>query len=57
MNDCEVIQIFINGVYKFDWENYRNKPESYVLIDNIVYKVLDRHFFGDVFRIFLTDKI
>jgi len=28
-----------------------------VLIDSIIYKVLSRDFFGDIFRIFITDKI
>jgi hypothetical protein len=52
----EVIQIFINGVYKFNWENYKDVPDGYRIIDGVMYKILSRHFYGDIFRIFITDK-
>lgn len=50
----EKIQIFIDGEYHFNWENYTNKPDGYVIIDDKIYRVLERNFKGDVFRIFLV---
>lgn len=50
-----MIQIFINGTYRFNWENYQSLPKDYRIIDNIIYRVVNRDFYGDIFRIFLIE--
>jgi len=53
-----MIQIFINGVYKFNWEDCSTRPnDEYVFIECVLYRILKRDFFGNILRIFMTDKI